>query len=1015
MPPVGTSGAAAGVSGASQGEVGVDVAVGVLHLLNQGDPVGQLLLQLLPLGHHLGVGVIVDDGQGIGDGLNALVDVGVLEHIALELVIGLAVELGNGVDEVGLAAGGLLNLIDGLVQGVDGIDLLLGVPEVVGELHVLKGDGAVGHGSDHGLVDGDTGHSLQLLVAGHHGALDLKGGAHLVLGVQSGVHLFPGHGNQGGVELLGEVVAGGAVQVGGGVVKGDAVGHHGLGQDGSTARLGGGDILVQALDAVHLHLQGVGAGDSLALLLAGHGDLQGAVAAVLGCQLHLRLIGGAHNLHVLAALGELPLVAQAVQPCGEALGGECTRLALEDALLTGDLGGNQLVPLGGHLLAVHFPFADAHAVGAGPVAVNLQANLGGLHRLLEGDHIPIAVVAVEVVAGLVGGGLGAAVLHAHGGHDLAGLIGHVGDLLPLAGLVVEVLHFTALGEGHVAGGGEVAVIRPVHHPHAVEHIGGIPGQGDGGGIGAAVPGVPGGARVGGQLAVVDVGHRGVLGIRGGGSLEGHIVPVGLGQLGAVHFHLTDAHAGLAVAVAVDDQTQLAGLNGLVHGHAIPVAVGPVGKLAGIGARLIGGAELHANGGGVSAGLVHQLGDIHPLLGALIVPLELAGGGELHPVVVRPPHDPHAGDVIGGVTPVQIHGDGVLHVASLGPGVPGGPVAVCQGAVIDGGLGVVGQGGVGVGGGHRGLSGHVGAGGDGLIAKGLPLADAHTVGAAAVALDLHQQLGGGNGFSKFHIVPILVVAVDAVVGAGIHFHTHFVGGHALLIGHPGDGLLVALAVHIVQGGGLGEGDVGVGVDGGIIRPPDHPHACDHLLGLPSQGGGDGIGAVIGAPAVPAAVGVGSGQCSVVHSIGRDAPNIGVGGACGGLEGNVVAQILTVCLHVVVQLAAVVLSLSSGRTHGNHGQHHGRTEQACCNAFVSKLLETFHGFSSLFVMFCGSLPRLIPWLTSSPAPPGTPTPSFRQTGYMSALIQPHGSIHLLENQQLAHRFDIFHLSNNTNYTI
>ena len=511
--------------------------------------------------------------------------------------------------------------------------------------------------------------------------------------------------------------------------------------------------------------------------------------------------------------------------------------------------------------------------------------------------------------------------------------------------MVEVLHFAALGEGDVAGGGEVAVIRPVHHPHAVEHIGGIPGQGDGGGIGAAVPGVPGGARVGGQLAVVDVGHRGVLGIRGGGGLEGHIVPVGLGQLGAVHFHLTDAHAGLAVAVAVDDQTQLAGLNRLVHGHAIPVAVGPVGKLAGIGARLIGGAKLHAHGGGVSAGLVHQLGGIHPLLGALIVPLELAGGGELHPVVVRPPHDPHAGDVIGGVTPVQIHGDGILHVAGLGPGVPGGPVAVCQGAVMDGGLGVVGQGGVGVGGGHRSLTGHVGAGGDGLIAKGLPLADAHTVGAAAVALDLHHQLGGGDGLRKFHVVPVLVVAVDAVVGAGIHFHAHLVGGHALLIGHPCDLVLVALAVHIVQSSGLREGDVGVGVQGGVIRPPDHPHACDDLLGLPGQGGGDGIGLVVGAPAVPAGVGVGSGQCSVVHGIGRDAPNIGVGRACGGLEGNVVAQILTVCLHVVVQLAAVVLSLSSGRTHGNHGQHHGRTEKACCNAFVSELLETLHVFPSL----------------------------------------------------------------------
>ena len=511
--------------------------------------------------------------------------------------------------------------------------------------------------------------------------------------------------------------------------------------------------------------------------------------------------------------------------------------------------------------------------------------------------------------------------------------------------MVVVLHLTALGEGDVAGGGEVAVIRPVHHPHAVEHIGGVPGQGDGGGIGAAVPGVPGGARVGGQLPVVDVGHRGVLGVRRGGGLEGHVVPVGLGQLGAVHFHLADAHAGLAAAVAVDDQAQLAGLHRLVHGHAVPIAVGPVGKLAGVGARLIGGAELHAHGGGVRPGLVHQLGHIHPLLGPLIVPLEPAGGGELHAPVVRPPHDPDAGDVIGGLAPVQIHGDGVLHVAGLGPGVPGGPVAVCQGAVIDGGLGVVGQGGVGVGGDDRGLTGHVGAGADGLIAKGLPLADAHTVGAGAVALDLHAQLAGGDGLRKFHVVPVLVVAVDAVVGAGIHFHAHLVGGHALLIGHPGDLVLVALAVHIVQGGGLGEGDVGVGVNGGVVRPPDHPHTRDDLLGLPGQGGGDGIGAVIGAPAVPAGVGVGGGQLPIVHGIGRDAPNIGVGGACGGLEGNVVAQILTVCLQVVVQLAAVVLSLSSGRTHGNHGQHHGRTEKACCNAFVSELLETLHVFPSL----------------------------------------------------------------------
>ena len=511
--------------------------------------------------------------------------------------------------------------------------------------------------------------------------------------------------------------------------------------------------------------------------------------------------------------------------------------------------------------------------------------------------------------------------------------------------MVVVLHLTALGEGDVAGGGEVAVIRPVHHPHAVEHIGGVPGQGDGGGIGAAVPGVPGGARVGGQLPVVDVGHRGVLGVRRGGGLEGHVVPVGLGQLGAVHFHLADAHAGLAAAVAVDDQAQLAGLHRLVHGHAVPIAVGPVGILAGVLACLVGGAELDPHGGGVSAGLVHHLGDIHPLLGALIVPLELAGGGELHAPVVRPPHDPDAGDVIGGLAPVQIHGDGVLHVASLGPGVPGGPVAICQGAVIDGGLGVVRQGGVGVGGGHGGLPGHVGAGADGLIAKGLPLADAHAVGAGAVALDLHAQLAGGDGLRKFHVVPVLVVAVDAVVGAGIHFHAHLVGGHALLIGHPGDLVLVALAVHIVQGSRLGEGDVGVGVDGGVVRPPDHPHACDDLLGLPGQGGGDGIGLVVGAPAVPAGVGVGGGQLPIVHGVGRDAPDVGVGGPGRGLEGNVVAQILTVCLHVVVQLAAVVLSLSSGRTHGNHGQHHGRTEKACCNAFVSELLETLHVFPSL----------------------------------------------------------------------
>ena len=873
------------MGGASQGKVGVNVAVRVLYLLNERDPVGQFFFQYRFLSYHLRICVIVDDRQGVGNGLDALVDIGILEYISLELIVGLAVQLLDGVHKVGLAAGSLLDLIDGFIQRIYRIYLLFGVPEIVGQLHILKGNRGVGCRRHNRLVDCDFCHRLKGLVSGGYGSFYLKGLSNLILRVQGGINLFPFHGNQFGVKLFSEIVTGRPNQLRRGIVKGDSVGNYRLGQDRSGSRRCSCLVSVNAFDAVHLDLQAGGPGYGGAVLLTGNRQLQGSVAAVLCIDGYLRFISRAIDLHKLAALCQFPLIGQSVQSHGKAFRREDSALTFENSLFSGDLSGNQLVPLGSHLLAEDFPLADTHAVGAGTVAVNQKTKLCGSHRLLKGYLVPVAVVPVQEVPRLVGSRLGGAVVYSHRFNVSSCLIRHGGDGLPGGCLVIVVLYVAALWEGYVAVGIQITVVRPVHNAHAVQLIGSVPGQGDCSGIGAAVPGVPGRGSPGCQGAVVYVGHRCVLGVSGSGGLGSHISSQGCLYFLAVHFQLADTHACFAFSAAVDHQTETAGGYRLFQGDAVPVAVGSFLIIIAAFRRSGFSSKLHAYGRNIRSRLIDQVGDVCPLSGAAVVVLQAAVRGRHYAAVVSPPHYPQAGDFVLRVSPVQFYGHRVVLIGST-VAVPGGGGICCQHAVCYRcRCHIRSQPGVRIGGNDLRIGSHILSGGNGGISKDFPLADSHSVGAGAAALDLQPQFSGGNRFRKLHIVPVVVVAVDSVVGAGIVHNSHLIGGLTAFIGHAGDFLLISLRVHIINLAAFGECYISVGRKFRVVCPPHHPHAGDYLGRVPGQGCRHRVRLVIGSPAVPAGVGNIGSQFSVVHGRRGDAPYISVGSIRCGPGGNV----------------------------------------------------------------------------------------------------------------------------------
>ena len=131
------------MSSTSQSKVCINVTVRVLYLLNQGDPVCKLLFQYGFLSYHIRIIVIVDYGQGIGNCLDTLVDIGILEYITLEFIVRLSVELLNRVYKVRLSAGRLLDLIDRLVQRVHSVYFLFRIPEVICQLYIFKCNRAV--------------------------------------------------------------------------------------------------------------------------------------------------------------------------------------------------------------------------------------------------------------------------------------------------------------------------------------------------------------------------------------------------------------------------------------------------------------------------------------------------------------------------------------------------------------------------------------------------------------------------------------------------------------------------------------------------------------------------------------------------------------------------------------------------------------------------------------------------------------------------------------------------------
>ena len=118
-------GASSGIRCTSQCKEGVNITICILNLTYFFNPLIQLFLQCGSLCSHLLTVVVLGCGKCVGNCLDTLINIGVLEHIAGKCIVRLSVQLLDGIVKIGFSSGGLADLQDCLVQRVQCIYLLL--------------------------------------------------------------------------------------------------------------------------------------------------------------------------------------------------------------------------------------------------------------------------------------------------------------------------------------------------------------------------------------------------------------------------------------------------------------------------------------------------------------------------------------------------------------------------------------------------------------------------------------------------------------------------------------------------------------------------------------------------------------------------------------------------------------------------------------------------------------------------------------------------------------------------
>ena len=849
------------------------------------------------------------EGGTVGGGAGAGGDTAVIEEVhrgggpAVAAHVGKTGGLGGGGDGDVHPAGEAVVLAVGTGVG-DGDGAVVGGlgDEGDGGDGAAAGGGGEGDGGAHqAAVFGGVGVAVVELAGGGGGQLELHGGEGARAPGGAGVDKVKGgEGHRGG---------GGGVADDGGLLGG------GIGDD---------------------H----GAGDAVAVgAPAGEGNLHVAGLALLGDKGHVvqpgaggAVVGGAAGDLLLAAL--VVLVVEGA-PGGAGQGeadivqtvlGEVLAVVVEIAVVKGD-GGARGGGVGDvALVGVAHPdlqrAGEAVAVGAhtgegdgdGAVVVGggyegHVVQLGGRGAVVlvgGGDLLLIAALAVAVVKGALGGG---------GGRELH--IVHVVARLVLA-VVVEI--------GVVQGDGLVLLHRVGDDGAALAH-------GDLHGAGEAVPGVAAagvgdgegaGVILGGDKGdVAQIGGVVVVALGGGGELvlvlsavvqvqgtpggadgaEGHVVQGGAGDLFADAVEVAVGKGeGLVLSGLVGDVAGGGGepdLEGAVVGLAggVPAGVGKGGGVAAVavgdegdlGDGLAGAAGVGVGGGGGDLGAAGAGGvvEVKGALGGILIELHIVQAVAVHPGA-------HVVEVaaVQGQGLVHRHGVGDGGHAALGDGNGavqgghGGGAALHGGGDGGGALPLAGDGAA-ADGGHGGLAGGPGHGGPGgQVVHGEGAALAHVQGEGGTAEGGSHGLGGdlhGAGGGVFPAVHGDLGGDDGVAGGlGGDLSAAVHGGHGVLVGGPGDGLLF-------RDGGRGqsagvthsEGEAGGthqhaagGGGGGVVGYRDLDGFGDIAAVL--RGYGDGGGAALLGGHGPGAVTVTAAQSD----------RVAVDRPCHGLVGGIV---------------------------------------------------------------------------------------------------------------------------------